>query len=106
MRTAIPIILSAFALGLMTILGNPVAAQSAGNITTPIVPQGASIGATDDNSTGKEQETSAGNITTPIVPQGTSIGSTDDNSTGKEQETSAGNITTPIVPQGTSMGNK
>jgi hypothetical protein len=49
MRTAIPIILSAFALGLMTILGKPVAAQSAGNITTPIVPQGTSIGATDDN---------------------------------------------------------
>jgi uncharacterized membrane protein YccF (DUF307 family) len=35
---------SAFALGLMTILGNPVAAQSAGNITTPIVPQGTSMG--------------------------------------------------------------
>ena len=44
MRTAIPIILTAFALGLMTILGKPVAAQSAGNITTPIVPQGSSMG--------------------------------------------------------------
>jgi len=44
--------------------------------------------------------------TTPIVPQGTSMGATDDNSTGKEQETSAGNTTTPIVPQGTSMGNR
>ena len=74
MRTAKPIILLAFALGLMTILGKPVAAQSAGNITTPIVPQGTSIGSTDDDSTGKEQETSAGNITTPIVPQGTSMG--------------------------------
>ena len=49
MRTAIPIILSAFALGLVTILDKPVVAQSAGNITTPIVPQGTSIGATDDN---------------------------------------------------------
>jgi hypothetical protein len=74
MRTAILITLSAFALGLMTILGKPVDAQSAGNITTPIVPQGTSMGATDDNSTGNEQATSAGNITTPIVPQGTSMG--------------------------------
>ena len=74
MKTAILIILSAFALGLMTISGKSVAAQSPGNVTTPIVPQGTSIGATDDNSTGKEQETSAGNVTTPIVPQGTSMG--------------------------------
>jgi hypothetical protein len=51
MNIAILLIVPMVALGLMTFLGQSIAAQSAGNITTPIAPQGTSLGATGDNST-------------------------------------------------------
>ncbi len=63
MKIVILLILPAVALGLMTNL-----AQSSGNVTTPIAPQGTSLGATGDNATTTEPETSAGDVTEPIVP--------------------------------------
>jgi hypothetical protein len=98
MNIAILIIVPMVALGLMTFLGQSIAAQSAGNITTPIAPQGTSLGATGDNSTTTEPETSSGNITTPIAPQGTSLGATGDNSTMTEPETTAGDVSESVAP--------
>ena len=98
MKIAILLIVPMVALGLMTFLGQSIAAQSAGNITTPIAPQGTSLGATGDNSTTTEPETSDGNITTPIAPQGTSLGATGDNSTTTEPETSAGDVSESVAP--------
>jgi hypothetical protein len=69
------------ALGLMTFLGQSIGAQTTG-----------------DNSTTTEPETSAGNITTPIAPQGTSLGATGDNSTTTEPETSAGDVSESVAP--------
>jgi hypothetical protein len=44
-------------------------ASTAGNITTPIKPQGTSIEATNDTSVSENATAStAGNITTPIAP--------------------------------------
>jgi hypothetical protein len=54
MNLAILLMLPMVALGLMTILGQSVVAQSAGNVTTPIAPQGTSLGATGNNSTTTE----------------------------------------------------
>jgi hypothetical protein len=68
MKIAILLILPAVDLGLMKNLGQSMAAQSSGNVTTPIAPQGASLGATGDNSTMTEPETSAGDVTEPIAP--------------------------------------
>jgi hypothetical protein len=96
MTIVILLIVPLVALGLMTFLGQSIAAQSAGNITTPIAPQGTSLGATGDNSTTTEPETSAGNITTPIAPQGTSL-ATGDNSTTTEPETSAGDVSESVA---------
>ena len=98
MNIAILLIVPMVALGLMTFLGQSIAAQSAGNITTPIAPQGTSLGATGDNSTTTEPETSSGNITTPIAPQGTSLGATGDNSTMTEPETTAGDVSESVAP--------
>jgi hypothetical protein len=98
MNIAILLIVPMVALGLMTFLGQAIAAQSAGNVTTPIAPQGTSLGATGDNSTTTEPETSASNITTPIAPQGTSLGATGDNSTTTEPETSAGDVSESVAP--------
>jgi hypothetical protein len=70
MNIAILLIMPMVALGLMTFLGQSIAAQSAGNITTPIAPQGTSLGATGDNSTTTEPETSAGKLTNTIAPLG------------------------------------
>jgi hypothetical protein len=98
MNIAILLMLPMVALGLMTIIGQSAVAQSAGNVTAPIAPQGASLGATGDNSTVTEPETSAGNITAPIAPQGTSLGATGDNSTVTEPETSAGDVSESIAP--------
>jgi hypothetical protein len=92
------LILPMVALGLMTIFGQSVAAQSAGNVTAPIAPQGTSLGAAGDNSTTTEPETSAGNVTAPIAPQGTSLGAAGDNSTTTEPETSSGNVSESIAP--------
>ena len=98
MNIAVLLIVPMVALGLMTFLGQSIAAQSAGNITTPIAPQGTSLGATGDNSTTTEPETSSGNITTPIAPQGTSLGATGDNSTTTEPETTAGDVSESVAP--------
>src|ERR671914_283667 len=98
MNIAILIIVPMVALGLMTFLGQSIAAQSAGNITTPIAPQGTSLGATGDNSTTTEPETSSGNITPPIAPQATSLGATGDNSTTTEPETTAGDVSEAVAP--------
>jgi hypothetical protein len=98
MNIAILLIVPMVALSLMTFLGQSIAAQSAGNITTPIAPQGTSLGVTGDNSTTTEPETSAGNITTPIAPQGTSLGVTGDNSTTTEPEKSAGDVSESVAP--------
>jgi hypothetical protein len=98
MKIAILLILPAVVLGLMTNLDQSMTAQGYGNITTPIAPQGTSLGATGDNATTTEPETSSGNITTPIAPQGTSLGATGDNATTTEPETSAGDVTEPIAP--------
>ena len=68
MNIAILLIVPMVALGLMTFLGQSIAAQSAGNITTPIAPQGTSLGATGDNSTTTEQETSAGDVSESVAP--------------------------------------
>ena len=68
MNIAILIIVPMVALGLMTFLGQSIAAQSAGNITTPIAPQGTSLGATGDNSTMTEPETTAGDVSESVAP--------------------------------------
>jgi hypothetical protein len=68
MNIAILIIVPMVALGLMSFLGQSIAAQSAGNITTPIAPQGTSLGATGDNSTTTEPETSAGDVSESVAP--------------------------------------
>jgi hypothetical protein len=52
----------------MTNLDQSLAAQGSGNVTTPIAPQGTSLGATGDNATTTEPETSAGDVTEPIAP--------------------------------------
>jgi hypothetical protein len=98
MKMAILLIILPVVLGLVTNLDQSFAAQGSGNVTTPIAPQGTSLGATDDNATMTEPETSSGNVTTPIAPQGTSLGATDDNATMTEPETSAGDVTEPIAP--------
>jgi hypothetical protein len=98
MKISILLILPAVVLGLMTNLDQSLAAQGSGNVTTPIAPQGTSLGATGDNATTTEPETSSGNVTTPIAPQGTSLGATGDNATTTEPETSAGDVTEPIAP--------
>ncbi len=98
MKIAILLILPAVVLGLMTNLDQSMAALGSGNVTTPIAPQGTSLGATGDNTTTTEPETSSGNVTTPIAPQGTSLGATGDNTTTTEPETSAGDVTEPIAP--------
>ena len=68
MKIAILLILPAAVLGLMTNLDQSMAAQGPGNVTTPIAPQGTSLGATGDNATTPEPETSAGDVTEPIAP--------------------------------------
>ena len=68
MNIAILLIVPMVALGLMTFLGQSIAAQSAGNITTPIAPQGTSLGATGDNLTTTEPETSAGDVSESVAP--------------------------------------
>jgi uncharacterized protein YdeI (BOF family) len=76
--------------------------STAGNITTPIKPQGTSIQAANDTSvSGSATASTAGNITTPIKPQGTSIQAANDTSvSGSATASTAGNITTmPIAPR-------
>ena len=68
MNIAILLIVPMVALGLMTFLGQSIAAQSAGNITAPIAPQGTSLGATGDNSTMTEPETTAGDVSESVAP--------------------------------------
>ena len=68
MNIAILLIVPTVVLGLMTFLGQSIAAQSAGNISTPIAPQGTSLGATGDNSTTTEPETSAGDVSESVAP--------------------------------------
>ena len=53
---------------LISIIGVPVFAQTNGNITTPVVPQGTSLDITNDSSAENIPETDAGNIQEPIVP--------------------------------------
>jgi hypothetical protein len=98
MKIAVLLILPAVVLGLTTNLDQSAAAQGSGNVTTPIAPQGTSLGATGENATTPEPETSSGNVTTPIAPQGTSLGATGENATTPEPETSAGDVTEPIAP--------
>jgi uncharacterized protein YdeI (BOF family) len=58
--------------------------STSGNITTPIKPQGTSIGVANDTSVSEDKpESTSGNITTPIKPQGTSIGVANDTSVSK-----------------------
>jgi hypothetical protein len=77
--------------------------STAGNITTPIKPQGTSIQVANDTSVSENAtaSTAAGNITTPIKPQGTSIQVANDTSVSENAtaSTAAGNITTPIKPE-------
>ena len=68
MKIAILLILSSVVLGLMTNLDQSTAAQGSGNITTPIAPQGTSLGATGDNTTTTEPETSAGDVSESVAP--------------------------------------
>ncbi len=68
MKIAILLILSSVVLGLMTNLDQSTAAQGSGNITTPIAPQGTSLGATGDNTTTTEPETSAGDVSESAAP--------------------------------------
>jgi hypothetical protein len=68
MKIAILLILPAGVLGLMTNLDQSTAAQDSGNVTTPIAPQGTSLGATGDNATTTEPETSVGDVTESIAP--------------------------------------
>ena len=63
---------------LISIIGVPVFAQTNGNITTPVIPQGTSLDITNDSSAENLPETSSGNITTPVVPQGTSLNVSED----------------------------
>jgi hypothetical protein len=89
---------------LISIIGVPVFAQTNGNITTPVVPQGTSLDMTNDSSAENLLETSSGNITTPVVPQGASLNVSEDITSSENQSTTtSGNITTPVVPQGTSL---
>ena len=53
---------------LISIIGVPVFAQTNGNITTPVVPQGTSLDITNDSSAENIPQTGAGNIQEPIVP--------------------------------------
>ena len=53
---------------LISIIGVPVFAQTNGNITTPVIPQGTSLDITNDSSAENISETEAGNIQEPIVP--------------------------------------
>ena len=68
MKIATLLILSSVVLGLMTNLDQSTAAQGSGNITTPIAPQGTSLGATGDNTTTTEPETSAGDVSESAAP--------------------------------------
>ena len=89
---------------LISIIGVPVFAQTNGNITTPVVPQGTSLDITNDSLAENLPETSSGNITTPVVPQGASLNVSEDITFPENQSTTtSGNITTPVVPQGTSL---
>jgi hypothetical protein len=53
---------------LISIIGVPVFAQTNGNITTPVVPQGASLDITNDSSAENIPQTGDGNIQEPIAP--------------------------------------
>ncbi len=68
MKISILLILSSVVLGLMTNLDQSTAAQGSGNVTTPIAPQGTSLGATGDNTTTTEPETSAGDVSESAAP--------------------------------------
>jgi hypothetical protein len=83
---------------LISIIGVPVFAQTNGNITTPVVPQGTSLDITNDSSAENLPETSSGNITTPVVPQGTSLDIRNDSSAENIPQTGAGNIQEPLAP--------
>jgi hypothetical protein len=82
---------------------NKPGSTAAGNITTPIKPQGTSIQVANDTSVSENAtaSTAAGNITTPIKPQGTSIQVANDTSVSENAtaSTAAGNITTQIAPE-------
>ena len=53
---------------LISMIGVPVFAQTDGNITTPVVPQGTSLDITNDSSEENIPQTDAGNIQEPITP--------------------------------------
>ena len=53
---------------LISIIGVPVFAQTNGNITTPVVPQGTSLDITNDSLAENIPQTGAGNIQEPIAP--------------------------------------
>jgi hypothetical protein len=84
---------------LISIIGVPVFAQTNGNITTPVVPQGASLNVSEDIGFPENESTaSSGNITTPVVPQGASLDVTNDSSAENIPQTGDGNIQEPIAP--------
>ncbi|CAN5239910.1 hypothetical protein BH18THE2_BH18THE2_39440 [soil metagenome] len=53
---------------LISIIGVPVFAQTNGNITTPVVPQGTSLDITNDSLAENIPQTGAGNIQESIAP--------------------------------------
>ena len=53
---------------LISIIGVPVFAQTNGNITTPVVPQGTSLDIRNDSSAENIPQTGAGNIQEPLAP--------------------------------------
>jgi hypothetical protein len=84
---------------LISMIGVPVFAQTNGNITTPVVPQGTSLNVSEDIAFPEnESTTTSGNITTPVVPQGTSLDITNDSSEENIPQTGAGNIQEPMAP--------
>lgn len=70
--------------------------------TTDIQKLGAFAQTTTDQSEDLVTST-AGNVTTPIVPQGTSLDAANNSSLENIPEATAGNISADIKPQGTAL---
>jgi hypothetical protein len=68
MKPGILIRPSAIGMILISMIGVPVFAQTNGNITTPVVPQGTSLDITNDSSEENIPQTGAGSIQKPIAP--------------------------------------
>jgi hypothetical protein len=82
---------------------------TAGNITSSLKPQGASIGVQNESSSPEDKPNTdtVGNITSSLKPQGASIGVQNESSgpEDKPNTDTVGNITSSIKPQGTSIDN-